>query len=106
MGGSEVSQAWQSDGVSVLRVASCLPQLSLNQYRLLPAETSHTPKCVYRAQKPGHRGSFLHALRIRLLKYKMETESESSTSGDDSVFCLDSEVMMDSEEGEMEDNFR
>lgn len=66
----------------------------------------HTEVCLHRAQKPGHRGSFLHALRIRLLKYKMETESGSSTSGDDSVFCLDSEVMMDSEEGEMEDNFR
>ncbi|KAM5312739.1 rho GTPase-activating protein 32 isoform 1-T1 [Glossophaga mutica] len=39
----------------------------------------------------------------------METESESSTVGDDSVFWLDSEVltqMTDSEVGEREDNFR
>lgn len=39
----------------------------------------------------------------------METESESSTSGDGSVFWLDSEVLTDmtgSEEGEREDNFR
>lgn len=39
----------------------------------------------------------------------METESESSTSGDDSVFWLDSEVvtqMTDSEEGERGENFR
>lgn len=39
----------------------------------------------------------------------METESESSTSGDDSVFGLDSEViteMTGSEEGEREDDFR
>nr|XP_008516913.1 PREDICTED: rho GTPase-activating protein 32-like isoform X2 [Equus przewalskii] len=39
----------------------------------------------------------------------METESESSTSEDDSVFWLDSEVItqvIDSEEGESEENFR
>lgn len=39
----------------------------------------------------------------------METESESSVSGDDSVFWLDSEVLTEtpgSEEGEREDNFR
>nr|XP_058925724.1 rho GTPase-activating protein 32 isoform X2 [Kogia breviceps] len=39
----------------------------------------------------------------------METESESSTSGDDSVFLLDSEVitqMTDIEEGEREEHFR
>nr|XP_021551908.1 rho GTPase-activating protein 32 [Neomonachus schauinslandi] len=39
----------------------------------------------------------------------METESESSTSGDDSVFWLDSEVLTEmtgSEGGEREDNFR
>ncbi|XP_048199603.1 rho GTPase-activating protein 32 isoform X1 [Perognathus longimembris pacificus] len=39
----------------------------------------------------------------------MEIESESSTSGDDSVFWLDSEIMTqltDGEEGEGEDNFR
>eukprot|EP00069_Balaena_mysticetus_P012000 bmy_07368T0 len=40
--------------------------------------------------------------------YKMETESESSTSGDDSVFLLDSEVITqvnDTEEGEREEHF-
>lgn len=39
----------------------------------------------------------------------MDTESESSISGDDSVFCLDSAVrtqVTDSEEGEKEENFR
>lgn len=39
----------------------------------------------------------------------MEMESESSTSGDDSVFWLDSEVInqpMDGEEGEREEIFR
>ncbi|MBZ3883182.1 Rho GTPase-activating protein 32 [Sciurus carolinensis] len=39
----------------------------------------------------------------------MEMESESCTSGDDSVFWLDSEVitqLMDDEEGEREENFR
>ena len=39
----------------------------------------------------------------------METESEGSTSGDDSVFWLDSEVITQetgSEEGEGEEHFR
>ena len=50
-----------------------------------------------------------HALRFTFFEYKMETESESSISGDDSVFWLDSEVLTEmtgSEEGEREDNFR
>jgi hypothetical protein len=48
-------------------------------------------------------------LRFKFVKYKMEMESDSSTSGDDSVFWLDSEVitqLADSEEGEREENFR
>lgn len=39
----------------------------------------------------------------------METESEGSPSGDDSVFFLDSEVITqvtDDEEGEREEHFR
>lgn len=53
--------------------------------------------------------SLFHALRFKFFDYKMETESESSISGDDSVFWLDSEVLTEmpgSEEGEREDNFR
>lgn len=52
---------------------------------------------------------FIHALRFIFFEYKMETESESSTLGDDSVFWLDSEILTQvsgSEEGEREDNFR
>lgn len=52
---------------------------------------------------------FIHALRFTCFEYKMETESESSTSGDDSVFWLDSEILTQvsgSEEGETEDSFR
>ena len=67
--------------------------------------------CVYisRAEQPEHCCSLVHGLRFTFLKYKMETESESSTSGDDSVFLLDSEVITqvnDIEEGEREEHFR
>ena len=76
---------------------------------LLLAPQPHT--CVYIsiAEQPGHCCAFAHALRFKLPKYTMETESESSTSGDDSVFWLDSEVITQvtgSEEGEGEEHFR
>lgn len=70
----------------------------------------HTWVYINRAEQLEHWWcSLFHALRIKFFEYKMETESESSTSGDDSVFGLDSEViteMTGSEEGEREDDFR
>lgn len=62
-----------------------------------------------RAEQPEDWCSLFHALRFTFFEHKMETESESSTSEDDSVFWLDSEVItqvIDSEEGESEENFR
>lgn len=63
---------------------------------------------VTRAEHPEHRCSLFHALR-KISEYNMETESESSSVGDDSVFWLDSEVITqatDSEVGEKEATFR
>lgn len=69
----------------------------------------HTRVYINRAEGAEHRSSLFYALKFKLFEYTMETESESSTLGDDSVFWLDSEVITqvtDSEEGEREANFR
>lgn len=70
----------------------------------------HTTECTSIEPNSLSTVFSVHALRFTFFfKYKMETESESGTSGDDSVFWLDSEVVSqetDSEEGEREGPFR
>lgn len=68
----------------------------------LPLSTSHT----HGSLAP----SGTHALKFQCFEYKMEAESESTTSGDDSVFGVDSEVTVQGpnpeEEEEGEEHFR
>lgn len=97
----------QSYTVSVLPGISCLySQLQWNQHHHFAVQQPHSWMSISRANPPdtGARHPMPWGSRD-----EMETESESSSLGDDSVFWMDSEVitqLTDDEDEEREENFR